>query len=79
MTGDGKQKLKLRAAGLSVFVGIALMAAKFVAWRLTGSAAVLSDAAESIINVAASIFAFITIKVSALPPDENHPYGHGKI
>jgi len=55
------------------------MAAKFYVYRLTGSSAVLSDALESIINVVASSFAIVSIIMSAIPPDESHPYGHGKI
>ena len=55
------------------------MAVKFYAYRLTQSSAILSDALESIINVAASTFALGSILLAARPPDENHPYGHGKI
>ncbi len=64
---------------LSVFVGIALLVIKFLAAIFTGSAAILSDALESIINVVASIFAFFSVTLSAQPPDRSHPYGHGKI
>ena len=67
------------AIGASFFVGLALMAAKFFIYRLTGSSAILSDALESIINVVASAFALISIILSARPPDSSHPYGHGKI
>jgi cation diffusion facilitator family transporter len=55
------------------------MLAKFGAYFLTASNFVLTDAAESIVNVIASSFAFYSIYLSALPRDENHPYGHGKI
>ena len=55
------------------------MLAKFGAYFLTGSNFVLTDAAESIVNVLASSFAFFSISLAALPRDENHPYGHGKI
>ncbi|MFT7619381.1 MAG: cation diffusion facilitator family transporter [Planctomycetota bacterium] len=72
-------KRKLSAARLSLIVGAMLTGAKFLAWRLTGSSAVLSDAAESIINVFAAAFAYFAIHVSAMPADENHPYGHGKV
>lgn len=72
-------KIRLIAIGLSFVVGTLLMGAKFYIFRLTGSAAVLSDALESIINVVASAFAFFSIWVAARPPDPNHPYGHGKI
>ena len=79
MSNPKNNNLKLKAARISIVVGIALLALKTFAWRLTGSAAVLSDAAESTINVVASVFAYWSIRVSALPADENHPYGHGKI
>ena len=55
------------------------MLAKFGAYFLTASTFVLTDAAESIVNVMASSFAFFSIYLSAQPRDENHPYGHGKI
>lgn len=52
---------------------------KFIAYYLTGSNAVLTDALESIINIMASGFAFYSIYLSSQPKDRNHPYGHGKI
>jgi cation diffusion facilitator family transporter len=55
------------------------MLAKFVAYFLTNSNAILTDAAESIVNVLASAFAFYSIYLTTLPKDENHPYGHGKV
>ncbi len=55
------------------------MLAKFTAYFLTSSNAILTDAAESIVNVLASSFAFYSIYLSAQPRDLNHPYGHGKV
>lgn len=55
------------------------MLAKFGAYFLTQSNAILTDAAESIVNVLASSFAFYSIYLTTLPKDENHPYGHGKV
>jgi cation diffusion facilitator family transporter len=72
-------RLRHLAVGLSLSVGIALLALKFYAAYLTGSSAILSDALESIINVAASSFALVSILWAARHPDETHPYGHGKI
>jgi len=60
-------------------VGIVLMGLKFLGYWVTGSAAILSDALESIINVVASGFGLGSIVFSAKPADEDHPYGHGKI
>ena len=71
--------LRRRMILLSVVVGIVLLVIKFLAAAFTGSAAILSDALESIINVVASVFAFYSITLSAQPPDRSHPYGHGKI
>ncbi len=68
-----------QAICLSVAVGVVLLLVKFSAAALTGSAAIFSDALESIINVVASGFAYYSIHVSAQPPDPSHPYGHGKI
>lgn len=72
-------RLRLKAIGLSLGVGAVLMGLKFYAAYLTGSSAILSDALESIINVAASAFALVSILWAARYPDESHPYGHGKI
>jgi len=63
----------------SLITGIILMVAKFGAYFLTSSNFVLTDAAESIVNVLASSFAFFSIYLSSQPRDENHPYGHGKV
>ena len=73
------QKLRLQMILLSVSVSMALMGAKFLTYHLTQSAAVLSDALESIINVVAGAFALLSVWMSAKPPDPEHPYGHGKI
>lgn len=72
-------KSRLMAIGCSLGLAILLMAAKFYTYRLTNSAAVLSDALESIINVVAAAFALLSIWLAAQPPDSTHPYGHGKI
>jgi cation diffusion facilitator family transporter len=68
-----------RAAVISLGVGISLMIVKFVAYLLTGSAAIFSDALESIVNVLASGFALYAIVLALRPADRSHPYGHGKV
>lgn len=73
------QALRMKAIGLSVATSAFLLGFKFFTYALTHSSAVLSDALESIINVVASLFATLTIWMSAKPPDPDHPYGHGKI
>jgi cation diffusion facilitator family transporter len=74
-----ESRLRRRAILASVVVGVLLLVVKFLAAILTGSAAILSDALESIINVVASAFAFYSVVLSAQPPDRSHPYGHGKV
>ena len=76
---DEVLKEQKRIILISLITGIVLMIAKFGAYFLTASNFVLTDAAESIVNVIASSFAFFSIYISAMPRDENHPYGHGKI
>lgn len=64
---------------MSLITGVVLMVMKFGAYFLTNSNFVLTDAAESIVNVVASSFAFFSIYLASQPRDENHPYGHGKV
>ncbi len=66
------------AALASAGVGLLVLALKFVAWWMTGSLALYSDALESIINVVAAMTAFVALRVAAQPADQNHPYGHHK-
>ncbi len=68
-----------KAILVSLCVGVILMVVKFVAYAITNSNAILTDAAESIVNIVASSFAFYSIYLSTQPKDENHPYGHGKV
>lgn len=62
----------------SGLVSLAVLALKFGAYCLTGSVALLSDALESIVNVATAVAAWIALRVSARPPDKTHPFGHSK-
>lgn len=68
----------LKLAAGSIVVGCLVLALKYVAYLLTGSVALYSDALESVINVATAVAAFIAVRVSATPADANHPYGHQK-
>lgn len=68
----------LRIAVGSIVVGVVVLALKALAWWMTGSVALLSDALESTVNVATAIAALIAIKVAAKPADRDHPYGHHK-
>lgn len=62
----------------SIIVGVVVLGLKTVAYLMTGSVALFSDAAESVVNVAAAIGAFLAVRLSAEPEDANHPYGHHK-
>lgn len=62
----------------SVLVGLAVLAIKALAWWLTGSVALLSDALESIVNVATALAALIALRIAQQPPDADHPFGHHK-
>lgn len=74
-----EERVRLQAGVISLVVGTLLLGAKFLAYRLTGSTAVLSDALESIVNVIAATFALGGLVFAGRPADRNHPYGHGKI
>jgi cation diffusion facilitator family transporter len=67
-----------RYAWLSVAAALATIALKTLAWWLTGSVGLLSDALESVVNLAAAVFALSMLRLAASPPDEHHPYGFSK-
>ena len=62
----------------SVAVAAVTIALKTLAWWLTGSVGLLSDAMESIVNLASAAFALLMVKIAMRPADEDHPYGHHK-
>ena len=70
------QVLRLAIGG--IVVGVLVLVLKYAAYYVTGSVALFSDAAESIVNVATAVAAFFAVRWSAVPPDANHPYGHYK-
>jgi cation diffusion facilitator family transporter len=63
---------------LSIAVAVATIALKTGAWWLTGSVSLLSDAMESLVNLAGATFALAMVTVAAMPPDDDHPLGHHK-
>ncbi len=67
------------AIAIALGVGLVLMIIKFLAYYITNSKAILTDATESIVNVAAASFAYYSVYLASRPKDRNHPYGHGKI
>lgn len=62
----------------SVVVATVTIALKTLAWYLTGSVGLLSDAMESFVNLASAIFALVMVTIAQRPPDADHPYGHHK-
>ncbi len=76
---DVANRAMSRASYLSLVVSVILLAAKFWAFQVTHSQAVLSDAIESIVNVLAAAMAIWGIAFANKPADRDHPYGHGKI
>jgi cation diffusion facilitator family transporter len=75
---EARQSSAARLAAGSVAVAVAVLALKAMAWWVTGSVALYADALESIVNVAAALAALLAVRLSALPADANHPYGHSK-
>lgn len=71
-------KENIRVQQLVAVVSVILLVTKFIAWYLTRSVAVLTDAMESIVNVAAGFIGLYSLYVAAKPRDKDHPYGHGK-
>lgn len=67
-----------RFAWLSIAAAVATIALKAGAYLITGSVGLLSDAAESVVNLVAAIIALIALRVAARPADEGHPFGHTK-
>ncbi|AWN23449.1 cation-efflux pump [Deinococcus irradiatisoli] len=68
----------IRTALSSVVLALLVLGLKYLAYLLTGSVALYSDALESIINVVAAGGAYLALRVSARPADAGHPYGHSK-
>jgi cation diffusion facilitator family transporter len=64
--------------GVSVVVACITIALKTLAWWLTDSVGLLSDAMESVVNLASAVFGLMMVTVAARPADEDHPYGHHK-
>ncbi len=67
------------AMRISLVVGFLMLAGKSYAYIITGSSAILSDAAESVVHVAAVSFAAFSLWLSMRPADQSHPYGHDKV
>lgn len=62
----------------SIVVALAVMALKYIAYAVTGSAALYSDAVESIVNLVTAIAVLVTLRISGKPADRRHQFGHHK-
>ena len=69
----------VRIAAGSILVGVVVLGIKYLAFAVTGSVALYSDALESFVNVATAIAALLAVRLAEQPPDRNHPYGHYKV
>ena len=67
-----------RYAWLSIFTVLATILLKSLAWWLTGSVGLLSDALESLVNLAGALMVLAMLTLAAIPADNDHPYGHSK-
>lgn len=73
------ERADIRLQAVVLVTSVVLTGIKFLAWWVTHSNAVLSDALESIVNVVAGAFALYALILAAKPRDREHPYGHGKV
>jgi cation diffusion facilitator family transporter len=76
---NSDSRLRLFGGLLALGMGLVIMGLKFYAYKVSGSTAIFSDALESVVNVVAAAFALFAVRTAESPPDENHPYGHGKV
>lgn len=74
---DATHNVKLLT--VSLLFSVILFVAKFTAYYITGSNAILSDALESVVNILAGGISLASVLIASLPKDQNHPYGHGKV
>src|SRR5450755_3526479 len=72
-------KAKSRVAAISIFASAGMAAAKFAVGILIGSLALISEALHSSVDLVATVITWLVVRVSDLPADEEHHYGHGKI
>lgn len=73
------QAQRMRAGRIALLAGSLIFVAKFAAYLITGSTAVLADAMESTVNIVSAGMLVLALSIAGRPPDEDHPYGHGKV
>jgi cation diffusion facilitator family transporter len=76
---DTPKIVRQRAAMLSIIAGAIILGIKYYAAAISGSAALWSDAIESVVNIIGATFAYAAVRIADKSPDREHPYGHGKI
>lgn len=74
-----ENKLKIKVQRRIVIISILLLVGKFTAYLITNSVGIMTDAMESIVNVSAGFIGLYSLKISAKPKDNTHPFGHGKV
>lgn len=79
MTQVNEDILKQKVQRWIVMGSVLLLVCKFVAFAITNSVGILTDAMESIVNVAAGFISLYSLHIAAKPKDEDHPFGHGKV
>lgn len=80
MSGShGTESGLVKWAWLSIAAALVTMGMKYGAYLMTGSVGLLSDALETLVNLAAAIIALLALRLAARPADDRHPYGHGKV
>ena len=62
-----------------VLISLLILGGKFIAFYITNSVGILTDAMESIVNIVAGIISLFSLRWAAKPKDKEHPFGHGKI
>lgn len=76
---DNATQDKIRIAQINIAVSFVVLALKFAGYYVSGSTAIFGDAVETLINVLTAFTALGVLHFVAMPADENHPYGHGKL
>jgi cation diffusion facilitator family transporter len=71
--------IKQKVQGWIVSISLLILIGKFIAFFVTNSVGILTDAMESIVNVVAGLISFFSLRYAAKPKDKGHPFGHGKI
>ena len=78
MQSKSLQRKKMRTASLSIISNSVLIVLKIVTGIISGSVSIISEAIHSGMDLMAAIIAFFSVRISGMPPDKNHQYGHGK-